>query len=934
MSRTYTLSPIGYNWGQFSYESGGTEPNDDFSNYEVINQSGRSFGTYGYLSSYPQITNYETVAILFDASTLAHIAAQNIESITLSYNVYYKNTNSTLSTILGSLVNRTTLEIDSSTTFWTQNALRTYTHDLTSLGAPLHGYAIGAAFDGIVGTRNFAIDTISLVIVTDEEQRTLSYNANGGSGAPSAQTVWGDSYSSETTVSSTTPTRTGYSFTGWNTSSDGSGTPYSAGDSITIYDNTTLYAQWSALKSVISSVGNGETGSTITVQWTAQGNFAHRLSFSLGSAAVTGVQVAAGTNQYQFTIPTSWNAQLPTTTSGTATVTLTTIADGTDIGTDSKTFTVSVPASVVPSIGSLTAAKVNNNPTVAAWDIYLQGHSQVALTASSLVAGDGATISSVRFTGENCDVTNYTSSASTSATSNVIESYGSLTYTALVTDSRGRTATRTVTISVTAYAKPTVTFFYGWRCDSDGTVNPVTGESLSAQVRYSYTNINGNTVTNTLSYKKTTESTYTTAFTDVATGAYKVFAIDTADMASTYDLQFTITDSLMNTTTVYAKVSSVVGIAFGLKNDRARFGGACRQSGLEVDWPTQIDNRLSIKTDNAYPFRVFNANGDKALDMINYNGTAMFSMYDAGVERNYIGQGRFSTYDATGQEVDRVSQGGSFFGSDVTFNGVLDVTQRRCYASLSSAGWYRVLANRASERAGQAFEIELTINRAYGGSNNETHRILLQAVWDNIKFVDEKSLSNALGIDKIRYTYKSGYGYVDIHYSLSTSNYVAVDFNVNVRPDRQNGFTANSLEAVADAPSGETVLTTYEFKANTGVIDQYWKNNPLVANSNVVSDHNMRVFVYGRFAIVQGWVMLSASPSNSDIIISGIPDAQTEQTVMYWDQNNNTAGALYVGRINGVWCLCTGGYSQAGHTGHYLNLTASYIVTEEYAAKI
>lgn len=812
--RTYTLRPTGYLWGYYQYVNGDDAAEDDFSNYGGFRSVLSTYGSYGYLTQYPQKTDYEAQGILFDATTLAHIANQSVQSIILSFDITYKNASTSMQTTLGTLAGSNAVTIDSSISFFTQNELRSYTHDLSSLGAPLYGYALGYPFDGILGTHEFKPDNIVLTIVTDEVQRTLSYNANGGSGAPSAQTVWGDSYSSETTVSTTTPTRTGYTFTGWNTSQDGSGTPYSAGDSITIYDNTTLYAQWSALKSVLSPVGNGDTGSTITVQWTAQGNFAHRLSFSLGSAAVTGVQVAAGTNQYRFTIPTSWNAQLPTTTSGTATVTLTTIADGTDIGTDSETFTVSVPASVVPSIGSLTAAKVNNNPTVAAWDIYLQGHSQVALTASSLVAGDGATISSVRFTGENCDVTNYTSSASTSATSNVIESYGSLTYTALVTDSRGRTATRTVTISVTAYAKPTVTFFYGWRCDSDGTVNPVTGESLSAQVRYSYTNINGNTVTNTLSYKKTTDSTYTTAFTDVATGAYKVFAIDTADMASTYDLQFTITDTLQNTTTVYAKVSSVVGIAFGLKNDRARFGGACRQSGLEIDWPTQIDNRLSIKTDNAYPFRVFNANGDKALDMINYNGAAQFSMYDTGVERNYIGQGRFSTYDTTGQEVDRVSQGGSFFGSDVTFNGVLDVTQRRCYATMSSTGWYRVLANRASERAGQAFEIELTINRAYGGSNNETHRILLQAVWDNITFVSEQSLSNVLGIDKIRYTYTSGVGYIDIHYALSTSNIVSVDFDVSCRSDLKSQFTAESLQSVADAPNGETVLTEYELSAD------------------------------------------------------------------------------------------------------------------------
>lgn len=153
--------------------------------------------------------------------------------------------------------------------------------------------------------------------------------------------------------------------------------------------------------------------------------------------------------------------------------------------------------------------------------------------------------------------------------------------------------------------------------------------------------------------------------------------------------------------------------------------------------------------------------------------------------------------------------------NNTTINGTLDVTNRRCYATLSSAGWYRVVTNKASELAATAFEIELTINRTYHGTNNETHKILLQAVHNNIKFVDEKSLSNELGIDKIRYTYKSGYGYVDIHYALSTSNYVAVDFDVKIRPDMQYQVYANSLEAVADAPSGETILTTYEFAANT-----------------------------------------------------------------------------------------------------------------------
>ena len=70
---------------------------------------------------------------------------------------------------------------------------------------------------------------------------TISYNANGGSSAPSAQTKDGGI---DLTLSSTVPTRTGFAFTGWNTQADGNGTTYASGATFTGNANTTLYAQW------------------------------------------------------------------------------------------------------------------------------------------------------------------------------------------------------------------------------------------------------------------------------------------------------------------------------------------------------------------------------------------------------------------------------------------------------------------------------------------------------------------------------------------------------------------------------------------------------------------------------------------------------------------------------------------------------------------
>jgi uncharacterized repeat protein (TIGR02543 family) len=70
---------------------------------------------------------------------------------------------------------------------------------------------------------------------------TVKYDANGGSGAPSSQTK---TQGATLTLSSTKPTRSGYTFKCWNTKSDGTGTSYNSGSSYTANANVTLYAIW------------------------------------------------------------------------------------------------------------------------------------------------------------------------------------------------------------------------------------------------------------------------------------------------------------------------------------------------------------------------------------------------------------------------------------------------------------------------------------------------------------------------------------------------------------------------------------------------------------------------------------------------------------------------------------------------------------------
>lgn len=85
---------------------------------------------------------------------------------------------------------------------------------------------------------------------------TVSYNANGGSGAPSNQTKWHDE---NLTLSNTKPTRTGYTFDGWATSADGA-VEYQAGGTYSGNANVTLYAKWTAITYRVTYDANGGTG--------------------------------------------------------------------------------------------------------------------------------------------------------------------------------------------------------------------------------------------------------------------------------------------------------------------------------------------------------------------------------------------------------------------------------------------------------------------------------------------------------------------------------------------------------------------------------------------------------------------------------------------------------------------------------------------------
>ena len=82
---------------------------------------------------------------------------------------------------------------------------------------------------------------------------SVTYNANGGSGAPSAQTKTKDV---SLTLSTTRPTRAGYNFLGWATSSSATSAQYQPGSTYTANANVTLYAVWEELNTIAINEAN------------------------------------------------------------------------------------------------------------------------------------------------------------------------------------------------------------------------------------------------------------------------------------------------------------------------------------------------------------------------------------------------------------------------------------------------------------------------------------------------------------------------------------------------------------------------------------------------------------------------------------------------------------------------------------------------------
>jgi uncharacterized repeat protein (TIGR02543 family) len=118
------------------------------------------------------------------------------------------------------------------------------------------------------GTDTFAMGSSSVTLYAQWTENTYSVTYNGNSNTGGAVPTDATSYynGDPVTVLANTGSlvRTGYTFAGWNTAANGSGTAYTGGDTFAIgTSDVTLYAQWTAVDYSVTYNGNTHTGGAV-----------------------------------------------------------------------------------------------------------------------------------------------------------------------------------------------------------------------------------------------------------------------------------------------------------------------------------------------------------------------------------------------------------------------------------------------------------------------------------------------------------------------------------------------------------------------------------------------------------------------------------------------------------------------------------------------
>lgn len=268
--------------------------------------------------------------------------------------------------------------------------------------------------------------------------------------------------------------------------------------------------------------------------------------------------------------------------------------DSTPVGnTITKGVWMTIPESVKPSCSVAVSDPTGYKDKYGA---YIQGQSKLTITVTPRSSYGSQVTQYTTTTDGNIFTKSDVLTEVQTFTTPVIQSTGTLAINAAVTDTRGRSGSASINITVLPYARPVINTFKVHRCDADGAEND---RGLYCKVTYGYTidTLYGkNGMSGYIQYRKTSETEYTSVELpkeySVTDGTY-IFA---ADDGSTYDVQLLLADDFVSVghkTTLSTAFSLIhyapsgKGITFGGIRDNDSFnivGMPFKINDIDVDY--------------------------------------------------------------------------------------------------------------------------------------------------------------------------------------------------------------------------------------------------------------------------------------------------------------------------------------------------------------
>ena len=332
--------------------------------------------------------------------------------------------------------------------------------------------------------------------------------------------------------------------------------------------------------SSISSISGNQIGGNITVNISrASNSFTHRVGY-YDTDGKRRNEIQDATTSTTFSIPLDRCNLLPNSTSGVAKIVVDTYSGSTKIGSVSKTHTVYVPSSVVPTVNSFNIAegitKVANVKLPA--NNFVQNMSRLDMTAGA--SGKyNSTIKDYTFS-----FNGQSQGGMSGRQFNAGNANGTYTAKVEVTDSRGRKASKSVSVTVHKYNSPSINNFKIYRVDQT--------TQVKADINFTITNINS--LGGSWSIQKLVGTTWTNTNTGTLTTTHSATGLvvaGTYDVTKSQNFRVVLSDAFGTGATATASISTAKTLMDFNRDEGIGIGKMHERGALDVGGQTYISGK-------------------------------------------------------------------------------------------------------------------------------------------------------------------------------------------------------------------------------------------------------------------------------------------------------------------------------------------------------